>query len=116
MDPTRERDRQRILRLFKPYRMRLTVVLTMIVFSAGLSMLQPFLLRDVLDEGIFEHKTTLLTVLVLAMIVIAIITAAFNVWQTYLSNVVGQRVMHDLRAAVNQRLQLSLIHISSPRD
>jgi ATP-binding cassette, subfamily B, bacterial len=105
MDPTRERDRPRILRLFGPYRVRLTVVLSMIIFSAGLSMLQPFLLRDVLDEGIFEHKTTLLTVLVLAMIAIAIITAVFNVWQTYLSNVVGQHVMHDLRAAVYRRLQ-----------
>jgi ATP-binding cassette, subfamily B, bacterial len=105
MDPTRERDRARILRLFRPYRARLTVVLTMIVFSAGLSMLQPFLLRGVLDQGIFEHKSTLLTVLVLAMIVIAIITAAFNVWQTYLSNIVGQHVMHDLRAAVYRRLQ-----------
>ncbi len=105
MDPTRERDRGRILRLFRPYRVRLSVVLSMIVFSAGLSMLQPFLLRGVLDQGIFEHKTTLLTVLVLAMIVIAIITAAFNVWQTYLSNVVGQHVMHDLRAAVYRRLQ-----------
>ncbi len=105
MDPTRERDRRRILRLFKPYQARLTVVLSMIVFSAGLSMLQPFLLRDVLDDGIFKHNTTLLTWLVLAMIAIAIVTAAFNVWQTYLSNVVGQRVMHDLRAAVYQRLQ-----------
>ena len=105
MDPTRERDRARILRLFRPYRVRLTIVLSMIVFSAGLSMLQPFLLRGVLDQGIFEHKTTLLTVLVLAMIVIAIVTAAFNVWQTYLSNVVGQHVMHDLRAAVYRRLQ-----------
>ena len=105
MDPTRERDRGRILLLFRPYRVRLTVVLSMIVFSDGLSMLQPFLLRGVLDQGIFEHKTTLLTVLVLAMIVIAIVTAAFNVWQTYLSNVVGQHVMHDLRAAVYRRLQ-----------
>jgi ATP-binding cassette subfamily B protein len=105
MDPSRERDSRRILRLFKPYRARLTVVLTMIVFSAGLAMLQPFLLRDVLDEGIFKHNNTLLTWLVLAMIALAIITAAFNVWQTYLSNVVGQRVMHDLRAAVYQHLQ-----------
>jgi ATP-binding cassette, subfamily B, bacterial len=105
MDPTRERDRGRILRLFKPYRTRLAVVLSMIVFSAGLSMLQPFLLKAVLDDGIVKHNTTLLTWLSLAMIAIAIATAAFNVWQTYLSNVVGQRVMHDLRAAVYRRLQ-----------
>ncbi|MBV8988106.1 MAG: ABC transporter ATP-binding protein [Solirubrobacterales bacterium] len=105
MDPERERDRRRILRLFKPYRWRLAAVLLLIVFSAGLSMLSPFLLRDVLDEGIFKHNTTLLTELVLAMIAIAIVTAVFSVWQTFISNAIGQRVMHDLRAAVYRRLQ-----------
>ena len=39
------------------------------------------------------------------MIGIAIVSSATSVWQTYISNVVGQRVMHDLRAAVYQRLQ-----------
>jgi ATP-binding cassette, subfamily B, bacterial len=105
MDPTRERDRRRILRLFKPYRVRLAAVLALIVFSAGLAMLQPFLLRDVLDEGIFGHDEKLLTELVVAMIAIAVANAAFSVWQTYMSNVIGQRVMHDLRAAVYGRLQ-----------
>src|SRR5438270_10559780 len=105
MDPTRERDRNRIFRLFKPYRLRLAAVLGLIVFSSGIAMLQPFLLRDTLDEGIFEHKTTLLTWLVLAMIAIAIATAAFSVWQTYISNSIGKRVMHDLRAAVYRHLQ-----------
>jgi ATP-binding cassette subfamily B protein len=105
MDPTRERDRNRIFRLFRPYRGRLAAVLGLIVFSAGLAMLQPFLLRDTLDEGILKHNTTLLTWLVLAMIAIAIANAAFSVWQTYMSNSIGQRVMHDLRAAVYRHLQ-----------
>jgi ATP-binding cassette subfamily B protein len=105
MDPTRERDRRRILALFRPYRLRLTVVLSMIVFSAGLGMVQPFLLRGVLDKGIFGHDSTLLTILVAAMIAIAIVTAVFSVWQTFLSNQIGQRVMHDLRAAVYEHLQ-----------
>jgi ATP-binding cassette, subfamily B, bacterial len=105
MDPSRERDGHRILSLFKPYRMRLAVVLVMIVFSALLSMISPFLLRAVLDKGIFEHQPTLLTELVAGMIAIAIASAVFSVWQTYLSNQVGQRVMHDLRAAVYRHLQ-----------
>ncbi len=105
LDPSRERDRGRILRLFAPYRRRLAAVLSLIVVSAGLSMVNPFLLRAVLDKGIFEHEHTLLTELVLAMIAIAIVTAAFSVWQTYLSNSIGQWVMHDLRAAVYRRLQ-----------
>ena len=105
MDPTRKRDGKRILALFRPYRMRLTVVLSMIVFSAGLSMLQPFLLRGVLDEGLLKHERTVLAELVGGMIAIAIASAVFSVWQTYLSNQVGQRVMHDLRAAVYEHLQ-----------
>jgi ATP-binding cassette subfamily B protein len=105
MDPTRKRDGKRIRALFRPYRVRLTVVLSMIVFSAGLSMLQPFLLRGVLDNGLLKHEQTTLAVLVAGMIAIAIATAVFSVWQTYLSNQVGQRVMHDLRAAVYSHLQ-----------
>jgi ATP-binding cassette subfamily B protein len=105
MDPTRERDRGRILRLFRPYRFRLTVVLVLIVIASGLSSLNPFLLRQVLDKGILRHDTTLLTWLTLAMVGIQLATSAFGVWQTYISNSIGQRVMHDLRAAVYRRLQ-----------
>ena len=39
------------------------------------------------------------------MLAIAIFTAATGVWQTYISNSVGQRVMHDLRTAVYRHLQ-----------
>ncbi|HUA71734.1 MAG TPA: ABC transporter ATP-binding protein, partial [Solirubrobacteraceae bacterium] len=105
MDPTRQRDTARILALFKPYRLRLAAVLVLIVISAGVAILQPFLLRQALDVGILKHDETVLTVTVLAMIAISIFTNATSVWQTYMSNVVGQRVMHDLRAAVYQHLQ-----------
>ena len=105
LDPSRQRDGHRILALFHDYRGRLVLVLAMIVFSAGLGMVSPFLLRTVLDKGIFHHQTTLLTELVVAMIAISAATAAFSVWQTYLSNSIGQRVMHDLRAAVYRHLQ-----------
>ena len=105
MDPSRKRDTHRILALFKPYRLRLSAVLVLIVISAGVGILNPFLLRDALDLGIFKHNGTLLTELVLAMIGVALFTNAASVWQTYMSNVVGQRVMHDLRAAVYHRLQ-----------
>jgi ATP-binding cassette subfamily B protein len=105
MDPTRERDTHRILALFRPYRFRLATVLLLIVIAAGVSMLNPFLLRDALDKGIFHHQTTLLAELVAGMLGVAIFTNAAGVWQTYMSNTVGQRVMHDLRAAVYHHLQ-----------
>ena len=105
MDPTRQRDSRRILMLFRAYRSRLTVVLVMIVFSSAVSMINPFLVRDALNIGILEHNDAVLTATVLGMIVVALISQATSVWQTYISNSVGQRVMHDLRAAVYHRLQ-----------
>jgi ATP-binding cassette, subfamily B, bacterial len=105
MDPTRPRDRARILALFRPYRIRLAVVLVMIVIAAGVSMLSPFLLKRALDVGLFQHDSAVLTATVLGMIGVALFTNAASVWQTYLSNMVGQRVMHDLRASVYQHLQ-----------
>ena len=105
MDPERQRDRHRILALFRPYRWRLAAVTGLIVVSSGVSMISPFLLRAVLDNALPHRNGTLLTKLVLGMIAIAIATGAAGVWQTYISNTIGQRVMHDLRAAVYRHLQ-----------
>ncbi len=105
MDPERRRDPHRILALFAPYRVRLAAVMGLIVFASGLGVISPFLLKAVLDTALPERNGPLLTELVLGMIGISIATAAITVWQTYISNVVGQRVMHDLRAAVYRHLQ-----------
>ena len=105
LDPERQRDTHRIVALFAPYKARLAAVIALIVISAGLGMISPFLLRAVLDTALPDRNGPLLTELVLGMIAIAIVTAAISVWQTYISNVIGQRVMHDLRAAVYRHLQ-----------
>ncbi len=98
-------DTRRIAGLFRPYRRRLFAVLALIALSATLSMASPFLLREILDVAIPRRDTTLLTWLVLGMIGVSIATGVLGVGQTWLSNVVGQRVMHDLRAAVYRHLQ-----------
>ena len=107
---------QRIRPLFRPYRRQLVAVIALIVVSAGLGMISPFLLRDVLDEAIPEKNTELLTLLVGGMIAIAVVTGVLNVGQTWLSNLVGQRVMHDLRTRVYAHLQrLSLAFFTRTR-
>jgi len=109
-------DRGRLLGLFRPYRRRLGAVLALIAVSAGLGMVSPFLLRAVLDDAIPARDTTLLALLVVGMIAIAIATGALGVAQTLLSNTVGQRVMHDLRATVYRHLQrLSLSFFTRTR-
>jgi ATP-binding cassette, subfamily B, bacterial len=91
-------------------------VLALIAVSAGLGMVSPFLLRGILDTAIPQQDTTLLTALVGGMVAIAIVTGVLGVGQTWLSNLVGQRVMHDLRSAVYRHLQrLSLAFFTRTR-
>ncbi len=105
METTEKTDLRRIARLFRPHRGRLGAVLGLILVSATLGMASPFLLREVLDTAIPDNDTGLLALLVGGMIVISIATGVIGVGQTWLSNVVGQRVMHDLRTAVYRHLQ-----------
>jgi ATP-binding cassette, subfamily B, bacterial len=107
---------RRIAALFRPYKGRLAAVLGLIVVSAGLGMISPFLLRDVLDVAIPENDDGLRALLVAGMIAISVATGVLGVGQTWLSNVVGQQVMHDLRAQVYRHLQrLSLAFFTRTR-
>ena len=116
-DPAvRKANLRRIFRLFRPYRRRLVEVGGLIVFSAGLGVVSPFLLREVLDVAIPDQRMGLLTALVAGMVAIPVITGALGVWQTLLSNQVGQSVMHDLRTSVYRHLQrLSLAFFTRTR-
>jgi len=115
-DPAvRRANLKRIASLFRAYRRRLSAVLGLILFSAALGVIPAFLLRGVL-QAIERHQTTRLSLLAAGMIAIAIATGVIGVWQTLLSNQVGQRVMHDLRAAVFRHLQrLSLAFFTRTR-
>ena len=115
-DPAvRKANLRRIARLFRGYRGRLSAVLALILVSAALGVVPAFLLRGVL-QAISAHDTTKLSVSAGGMIAIAVVTGVLGVWQTLLSNQVGQRVMHDLRTAVFRHLQrLSLAFFTRTR-
>src|SRR5215211_5144466 len=117
VDPAvRRANLRRVTILFKSYRRRLAAVLGLICFSALLGIVSPFLVRDIFDQALPENDDRLLTILVLGLIGIAVFTGILGVAQTWLSNVVGQRVMHDLRAAVYKHLQrLSLAFFTRTR-
>src|SRR5213593_4118184 len=115
-DPeVRRANLNRIIRLFVPYKLRLGGVLFLIVVSAGLGVVPAFLLKRLL-EAIARNDTTSLSFSAGGIIAIAVVTGILGVIQTLLSNQVGQRVMHDLRAAVFRHLQrLSLAFFTRTR-
>ena len=115
-DPTQTR---RIVRLFRPYRVRLTGLLGMILFSAALGVIPAFLLRDLLNNVLTQGRninTGRLDLLVAGMVAIPIVTGVIGVAQTWQSNLIGQQVMHDLRSSVYDHLQrLSLAFFTRTR-
>src|SRR4249919_1066044 len=115
-DPAKRRSNlRRIRHLFASYKLRLSGLLALIVFSAALGVVPAFLLKRVL-EAIGANDTRSLSLNSAAIIAIAIAVGVLGVIQTLLSNQVGQRVMHDLRTAVFRHLQrLSLAFFTRTR-
>ncbi|HMD94468.1 MAG TPA: ABC transporter ATP-binding protein [Trebonia sp.] len=94
-----------MLRLFRPYRWSLLFVAVLVGASSLVSLVNPFLIRAIIDVALPQGRTGLLTLLALGMIVVSVANSSFSVSQTYVSTKVGQRVMHDLRTAVYSHLQ-----------
>ena len=64
---------RRVASLFKPYRARLGLLLSLIFVASGLGVMSPFLLREMIDVAFPQHNTELLTELVLGMIALSIV-------------------------------------------
>jgi len=101
----REVSLRRIGALFAPYRWQLAVVIAIIAASSIVGMASPFLLRAVIDTALPTQNLTLLVWLVIGMLAVAAVTAAFGVIQTWISTKIGQQVMHGLRTSVFAHLQ-----------
>jgi ATP-binding cassette subfamily B protein len=99
------RTLRRIAGFFRPYRWRLGFIAVLILVTVSIGVVNPILLKLIIDNLTGPQDLGLLWLQAGLMIVLPIITSALGVWQAYLSNVVGQRVMDDLRLALYRHLQ-----------
>ena len=100
----------RVVRLFRPYRFHVAIVVFLILCTSGLGVVNPMLIQVVFDDGLGISSESgpdirLLWILGGVMIGIAACNAAMGIVQTYMTNKVGQYVMRDLRDAVYVHLQ-----------
>src|ERR1700742_5083881 len=96
---------RRIAGLFRPYRWLMLGLVALVVGQGLTGVVAPFLLRAIIDRGLPERDAVLITWLALGMVASSVASGVFGVYASQLSNVVGQRVMHDLRVAVYSHLQ-----------
>jgi len=100
---------KRIGELFAPYRRQLAITITLVLVSAGLSVLPPLLTKQLFDQGLFPADGTpnvpVLLELVGFMVLLWVASAALGVWQTWLTATVGNSVMGALRIRLFGHLQ-----------
>ena len=101
----RGRTLRRIVAFFRPYRLRVTIVLVAILATSFIGLVNPYLLKLLIDDAIPKRDFGLLNLYVGLMIVLPIVTGLIGVGQAYLNNVIGQNVMQDLRGALYAHLQ-----------
>src|SRR2546427_1732048 len=113
---TDTRTLRRVALSFSPYKFQVVLVLIAIILTTVLGLINPLLIRYVFDDAIGKGNFNLLIILVIIMIVTPVVTGIIGVGQTYLNNVIGQRVMRDFRNKLYRHLQsMSLRFFTSTR-
>jgi ATP-binding cassette subfamily B protein len=96
---------RRVARFFVPYRKRVALSVFLILLTAGIGLVNPILLKLIIDDAIAKDDLDKLYLYVGLMIVLPILSGLIGVGQTWLNVVIGQRVMSDLRERLYAHLQ-----------
>lgn len=99
----------RIAHLFQPHRARLTLTISLVLVSAGLSVLPPLLTQQAFDRGLFPPEggpnIPVLIQLVSLMLLLWMLSAGLGIAQTFLTATVGNSVMAQVRVRLFAHLQ-----------
>ena len=77
----------------------------LVVVQSAVGVAAPFFLRAILDHALPARDAGLVSLLALGMIGSSVAAGVLGVTTNQLANVVGQRIMHDLRTGVYGHLQ-----------
>ncbi|MDP8953797.1 MAG: ABC transporter ATP-binding protein/permease [Actinomycetota bacterium] len=112
---------RRIVGIFRPYRREVVAIVALVLVGAGVGVVNPLLIKVVFDTALFPPggggpDLGRLGVLAAIMVVLPVVGGAVGLIQTWRANVVGQRVMRDLRERLFDHLQhLSLRFFTDTR-
>jgi ATP-binding cassette subfamily B protein len=101
---TRETVR-RVAGFAVPHKRLIGMFLVFVVLDACLVVVNPLLVKHILDDGILGNDPTLVLWLALAMAVVSILDAILGVCSGYLSSRIGESLIFDLRTKVFGHVQ-----------
>ena len=106
--PTKPRNpatMKRVVSTFAPYKPQLLLTTVAVLISATLGLLSPFYLRHIVNDGLLAHRLDVVTRYTLYTLLTTILSIGLGLGYSYLSIVVGQRIMRDLRNKLYDHLQ-----------
>ncbi|MCR4945443.1 MAG: ABC transporter ATP-binding protein, partial [Lachnospiraceae bacterium] len=95
----------RILRYMKPYSGYFILVGVLMLVSAGLAMITPLLLKEIINNVVVTEDYRLLTFIVSAMAVIALLEICVNFVHQRIMGIVGHKIICDVRKEIFYKLQ-----------
>lgn len=96
---------RRVLKYAIPYRKLIIGTLFLILVNTGINIIDPLIMRDLIDRTIPQKDIPRLVFLALAMLLIPVINGGLNVVQRRLSARIGEGVIYDLRVSLYELLQ-----------
>lgn len=96
---------RRIWTFARPHRRLIWLSLVIFPLAAGLELLQPYLVKIAIDRYILARDWTGLGSIALLFFATLVALYGLRVAQAYVTQLTGQRVIHDLRAALFAHLQ-----------
>lgn len=111
-DEDRPRDRRRLTvlwrltALIRPYRARFGFAVVMLLAASAITLVYPMVGRYAVDDAMAKKGSHSLDLVAIAVIVMAVVNAAFVWLRHYSLSWLGERVVTDLRALVFDRLLL----------
>lgn len=107
---------KRVMLIFRPYKGRMALIFLAILVSTALNLAALLFIPFIIDDALPHHDIYHLVIYGTIMCGAAILSGLIGVGQAYLSNLVGQHVMRDLRNVLYAHLQnLSLSFFTSMR-
>ncbi|MBB6050181.1 ABC transporter ATP-binding protein [Armatimonas rosea] len=107
---------KRVFATFIPYRRQLAFIVVLVLISALLGLYPPAYLRRIVDEGFGKQDFGIVTQFTLLTLLMTVASSGFSLWFGYLSVLVGQKIMRDLRLQLFDHLQgMSLRFFTSTR-
>jgi ATP-binding cassette subfamily B protein len=103
--PINKTSLRRVVGLFAPYKRNVAWTVLLVLLSAGLGILSPFFLKIIVNEGLSKRHLGVVTSFSVYTLLATLGGTAFGLAFAYVSVLVGQRIMRDLRNDLYLHLQ-----------